>query len=72
VSNLGPKNEFPVPEGILNYNGTNWIAVSLWALEGAGTRMAKFALEIDKPVLSGYRKPALSPHTPWKYRDGAY
>ncbi|KAK7688664.1 hypothetical protein QCA50_008202 [Cerrena zonata] len=33
VANLGPQTKFPVPPGILDYSGTNTIAVALWALE---------------------------------------
>ena len=30
---FGPVFAFPVPEGILNYNGTNTVALTLWALD---------------------------------------
>ncbi|EPQ50957.1 glycoside hydrolase family 35 protein [Gloeophyllum trabeum ATCC 11539] len=33
VANLGPQTKFPVQEGILNYKGTNTVAVALWAME---------------------------------------
>ncbi|EIM90945.1 glycoside hydrolase family 35 protein [Stereum hirsutum FP-91666 SS1] len=33
VGNLGPQTKFPVHEGILDYNGTNTVAVALWAME---------------------------------------
>lgn len=33
VSNLGPQYKFPVQQGILDYNGTNTVAVALWAME---------------------------------------
>ncbi|KAF4949389.1 hypothetical protein FGADI_8957 [Fusarium gaditjirri] len=33
VANVGPQTVFPVPEGILNYRGDNWIGIALWALE---------------------------------------
>ncbi|KAI0313595.1 glycoside hydrolase family 35 protein [Amylostereum chailletii] len=32
VANLGPQVKFPVHEGILDYSGTNTIAVALWAM----------------------------------------
>ncbi|THC91551.1 hypothetical protein EYZ11_008991 [Aspergillus tanneri] len=52
ISNIGPQTSYPVPEGILNYRGTNWIAVSLWAMESEG---AKLDIEMAKttPVLTG-------------------
>ncbi|KAG0700935.1 glycoside hydrolase family 35 protein [Suillus ampliporus] len=33
VSNLGPQYQFPVHQGILDYSGTNTVAVALWAME---------------------------------------
>ncbi|KAH9831459.1 glycoside hydrolase superfamily [Rhodofomes roseus] len=33
VANIGPQTKFPVPQGILDYQGTNTVAVALWALE---------------------------------------
>ncbi|EIM81437.1 glycoside hydrolase family 35 protein [Stereum hirsutum FP-91666 SS1] len=33
VGNLGPQAKFPVHQGILDYNGTNTIAIALWAME---------------------------------------
>ncbi|KAJ2996820.1 hypothetical protein NUW54_g7197 [Trametes sanguinea] len=33
VGNVGPQARFPVPPGILDYQGTNTLAVALWALE---------------------------------------
>ncbi|KAF5855367.1 hypothetical protein ETB97_009356, partial [Aspergillus alliaceus] len=33
VNNLDPQAEIPVPEGILNYNGINQVAGTLWGLD---------------------------------------
>ncbi|EIW77017.1 glycoside hydrolase family 35 protein [Coniophora puteana RWD-64-598 SS2] len=33
VANLGPQYQFPVHQGILDYNGTNTVAVALWSME---------------------------------------
>uniref|UniRef100_A0A0W0G5J3 beta-galactosidase n=1 Tax=Moniliophthora roreri TaxID=221103 RepID=A0A0W0G5J3_MONRR len=33
VGNLGPQAKFPVHEGILDYHGTNTVAVALWSME---------------------------------------
>ncbi|TRM62987.1 glycoside hydrolase superfamily [Schizophyllum amplum] len=35
VANLGPQTAFPVHEGILNYRGSNTLALSLWSLGSA-------------------------------------
>ncbi|KAF9451828.1 glycoside hydrolase family 35 protein [Macrolepiota fuliginosa MF-IS2] len=32
IANLGPQAKFPVHEGILNYRGSNTVAVALWAM----------------------------------------
>ncbi|KZP00442.1 glycoside hydrolase family 35 protein [Calocera viscosa TUFC12733] len=36
VANLGPQYSFPVHQGILDYSGTNTVAVLLWAMEDTG------------------------------------
>ncbi|CEL09587.1 hypothetical protein ASPCAL12722 [Aspergillus calidoustus] len=50
INNIGPQTSFPVPEGILNYRGNNWIAVTLWAQEEDGARLDSFELQYDTPV----------------------
>lgn len=54
VNNIGPQTSFPVPQGILNYRGTNWIALSLWALESDGARLDGFDLVHATPVKTGF------------------
>lgn len=39
VNNIGPQKAFPVPEGILNYHGTNWVALTLWAQDEGGAKV---------------------------------
>ncbi|KAL1962757.1 hypothetical protein VTN77DRAFT_9211 [Rasamsonia byssochlamydoides] len=58
VNNLGPQTSFPVPEGILNYNGTNYVAITLWALDPNGARIhgGLGLVPSFTPVRSGYRK----------------
>ncbi|KAI1390475.1 glycoside hydrolase family 35 protein [Hypoxylon trugodes] len=59
VNNLGPQNRFVLPEGILNYNGTNYLALTLWSLDPSGDTVEDLALEVDGIIQSGYRKPYL-------------
>ncbi|KZT12288.1 glycoside hydrolase family 35 protein [Laetiporus sulphureus 93-53] len=33
VANIGPQSKFPVHQGLLDYSGTNTVAVALWALQ---------------------------------------
>jgi len=61
-----------VPEGILNYNGVNYVGITLWALDPQGAKLNSLELVPQMPVLSGYSKPALSPQPGWERREGAY
>ncbi|KAI2470078.1 glycoside hydrolase family 35 protein [Annulohypoxylon bovei var. microspora] len=72
VANLGPQTTFPVPEGILNHNGANTVALTLWSLDEGGAKLDGFSLEPEMPLWSGYRKPWLSPQPAWQEREGAY
>ncbi|KAK1516895.1 glycosyl hydrolase family 35 [Colletotrichum costaricense] len=72
VNYLGPQTRFSVPEGILNYNGNNTVALTLWALDGSGARLEGFELAADHIIQSGYRKPGQTPQPSWVERVGAY
>ncbi|KAK4618252.1 putative beta-galactosidase A [Fulvia fulva] len=72
VYNIGPQDSFPVPEGIWNYQGSNYVAVSLWALEKEGAKVEKLELVAGTPVQSGFGPIELAPQTGWKKREGAY
>ena len=61
-----------MPEGILNYAGTNWLALTLWAGDESGASLAGLELSVDAVIQSGYVKPALSPMPAWSLRPGAY
>ncbi|GMF69527.1 unnamed protein product [Aspergillus oryzae] len=64
---------FPVPEGILNYNGNNHIAVTLWGLDG-GAVLGPEGLQLvaSRPIWSGYRKPTAVEWPGYVKRRGAY
>ena len=72
VNHLGPQTKFPVPEGILNYAGTNYIAITIWAQQNAGAKLDGLKLEVDAEIQSAYRKPKLSWDDELEERDGAY
>jgi hypothetical protein len=72
VNNIGPQTSFPVPEGILNYHGTNYIALSLWALDSAGTKVEDIKLVAGPVIQSAYSAPELVPMPAWEERQGAY
>ncbi|KAH7114441.1 glycoside hydrolase superfamily [Dendryphion nanum] len=72
VSNVGPQTRFPVPQGILDYHGTNHLGVTVWGLDGGETRVQGFELEVDTVLWSGMRDVGVVKG--WKYqeRKGAY
>jgi hypothetical protein len=72
VHNIGPQDSFSVPEGILNYHGTNWIAVSLWALDTGGAKIEGLELVAGEVVQTARAPVVLSPMPGWKQRVGAY
>ncbi|KAI0885950.1 glycoside hydrolase family 35 protein [Annulohypoxylon maeteangense] len=73
VGHIGPQTNFPVPEGILNYNGENWIGLAIWRMEENGREpVLEFTLEAGIPVLTG-RDPVVLVESPiWSLREGAY
>jgi hypothetical protein len=72
VHNIGPQDVFPVPEGIWNYHGRNYVALSLWALEASGARIANLSLVTGPVIQSGFGPIGLSPAPPWEERKDAY
>jgi hypothetical protein len=72
VHNIGPQTKFPVPEGIWNYHGTNWVAISLWALEKDGAKVEGVELVAGHPVLTGREKVQVVDSPAWSQRQGAY
>lgn len=72
VNNLGPQTSFPVPQGILDYSGTNYVALTLWSQEEDGAKLSGLQLVPDAVIQSGMRDPGLSPMPVWEKRQGAY
>lgn len=71
-SNIGPQTVFPVPEGILNYHGSNYVGISLWALEEGGAKIPGLELVPGVPVWTGREKVTLVDSPTWTQREGAY
>ncbi|KAH6854926.1 glycoside hydrolase family 35 protein [Chaetomium sp. MPI-CAGE-AT-0009] len=72
IGHIGPQTSFPVPEGILNYRGTNTIAIAIWATQPGGARLSSLSLKAGTPVLTG-RQPVVNVAAPsWTARPGAY
>ncbi|KAK2768275.1 hypothetical protein FQN54_000128 [Arachnomyces sp. PD_36] len=72
VSNVGPQTSFPVPQGILDYQGTNYIAVSLWALQPDGAKIESLVLEQRSPVITALRGIEVVGMPGYEEREGAY
>ncbi|KAG8852485.1 hypothetical protein FRB96_008673 [Tulasnella sp. 330] len=56
ISNYGPQTLFPVPQGILNHNGSNDIVVTLWSLDATGAKIADLELVTVQAVNTGLPK----------------
>lgn len=72
INNVGPQTSYPVPEGIFDYHGTNYIAFALWSLEADGAKVAGLELSVNGTILSGYGDVPMSPMSSWSKRSGAY
>ena len=56
VNNIGPQTNYPVPEGILNYQGENKLGLILWGFDDGGVQLGQDGLELvmsEPPVLTG-------------------
>ncbi|KAJ9155583.1 Beta-galactosidase [Pleurostoma richardsiae] len=72
TSNVGPQTAFPVPEGVLDYKGTNWLGLVVWALEAGGAKVPGLELVAGRPVLTGREKVVVVNSPAWSAREGAY
>ncbi|KAI1778006.1 glycoside hydrolase family 35 protein [Hypoxylon cercidicola] len=72
TSNIGPQTVFPVPEGILNYGGSNYVAITLWALEEGGARIPGLELVAGTPVWTSRDTVELVDSPAWVKREGAH
>lgn len=73
VSHIGPQTEFPVPEGILDYNGENWVGLAVWATGKKGTKVPGLKLVVAAtPVMTGREEVEVVDAGAWERRAGAY
>lgn len=72
TSNIGPQTVFPVPEGILDYEGANWIGLTLWALEEGGAKVPGLELVAGTPVYTSRDTVAFVDSSEWVERVNAY
>lgn len=72
INNIGPQSKFPVPQGILNYYGMNWVAVEVWSRQANGAQLTNFSLVADTPLWTSYQAPEMVPTPNYAKRAGAY
>ncbi len=66
VNYLGPQHSFPIPNGILNTDGRNTIAIAVWNLDGSTGGLGKVSLTnygsyASSLRVAAERQPALRP-----------
>jgi beta-galactosidase GanA len=64
VNDVGPQHSFPIPNGILNSNGDNTIAIAVWNTDAVSGGLGKVSLESYGSVVS--------PHTAAAVRAPSY
>ncbi|KAL4926586.1 glycoside hydrolase family 35 protein [Aspergillus undulatus] len=72
INHIGPQSRYPVPEGILDYNGTNTLALSVWSQEPGTLSLGALKLSADAVLESGYSKPPLVKGATYTRRRGSY
>ncbi|KAF4636287.1 hypothetical protein G7Y89_g1812 [Cudoniella acicularis] len=72
TNNIGPQSSYPVPQGILNYHGQNWLAIEIWAQQADGAHLTNFTLQAGTPVWTSMTEPKMAPSPSYSQRAGAY
>lgn len=72
MSNLGPQKSYAIPEGIMNHHGENYIALTLWSLDGKGAKLNSLSLHYAAAIQSSYSKPELVQATNYQQRYQSY
>ncbi|EJD54068.1 beta-galactosidase [Auricularia subglabra TFB-10046 SS5] len=72
INAIGPQTKFALPQGILNHNGPNTLAVSLWSHDAGGAKLKSLSLEITHKVQSSMEKVINQAMPKWSRRHNAY
>lgn len=72
VNNVGPQTVFPVPEGILDYRGKNYLGISVWALDAGETRVSGLEMSVNAVIWSGLGEVGFVKAQGYERRDRAY
>ncbi|ELR01888.1 hypothetical protein GMDG_05070 [Pseudogymnoascus destructans 20631-21] len=58
INNVGSQVDFSVPQRILNYQGSNTVALTLWAQQPSGAKLDGLSLTARTPPMPKYAKRA--------------
>ncbi len=72
INNIGPQTKYPVPEGIWNYQGTNYIGISMWGMDAGATKLEGLELSADAFVWTGRQQVHTVQGQQYAKRAGAY
>ncbi|KAK6540670.1 hypothetical protein TWF694_008063 [Orbilia ellipsospora] len=72
IDNIGPQVSFPIPQGILNYNGANTLAISLWNLQKNGAGLKSLSLRVRAMIEGGVGTVSNAPMPTWTARPNSY
>ncbi|CAG8902480.1 unnamed protein product [Penicillium egyptiacum] len=72
VNNIGPQTAYPIPEGIVNHHGENYLALTLWALDDRGAKLDGIRLENTAIIQTGYAGPDFVDAQSYAVRYGSY
>lgn len=72
LNHIGPQFSYPVPEGILNFNGNNYLALNFWSQGNGSVKLDGLGLQEDAVIESGHERPALVEGEIYTKRDNSY
>ncbi|KAE8389443.1 glycoside hydrolase superfamily [Aspergillus alliaceus] len=72
VNNIGPQTTYPIPEGVLNHHGENYLALTFWALDGTGAKLSDIRIGNSAIVQTGYLSPKLITASKYAIRGESY
>ncbi|KAL5318830.1 hypothetical protein ACEPPN_013897 [Leptodophora sp. 'Broadleaf-Isolate-01'] len=72
VNNIGPQTEYPIPEGILNHHGENFLALTFWSLQSKGAKLDGVKLKNNAIVKTGYAAPKMVLGAKYVPRERSY
>lgn len=58
--------------GILNYHGTNWLALEIWSRQTGEVFLQNFTLEAGSSVMTSMQEPRSVESPSYAKRPGAY